>query len=64
MRIEDVISVTEAAKLKGVSRQAILDAVNAGIISVVLTVAGRRLLSRADVIAYQPRDNKLRRPKS
>lgn len=55
MDINDTISVTEAAELKGVTRQSIRNAIKAKTLNVVAVVAGRRVLSRAEVEKYKPR---------
>jgi excisionase family DNA binding protein len=53
VRVEDLISLAEAARLRGVSRQAIDDLVKRGKLATV-EIAGRRLVSRQDVNAYEP----------
>lgn len=50
---DDWISAAEAARLRGVSRQAINKMINAGRISTV-EVGGRKLLKKSEVISYQP----------
>lgn len=55
-RVEDVgelISISDAARLRGVSPQAIDDLISRGRLSVV-QVAGRRLLRRSEVKAFKP----------
>jgi excisionase family DNA binding protein len=49
----DLISQAEAARLRGVSRQAIRKLVESGRFSVV-PVGGRRFVRRSEVIAYAP----------
>lgn len=49
----DLISVTEAAKLRGVTRQAILDLISRGKIQAV-EVGGRRFVRRSEVRSYKP----------
>jgi excisionase family DNA binding protein len=51
--IADLISISEAARLRGVSHAAIQDLLMRGKLSAV-EVAGRRLLSRAEVASFQP----------
>jgi hypothetical protein len=48
------ISQTDAAKLRGVSRQAIAGLVKKGRFGTLL-VGGKKLLLRSDVEAYEPR---------
>jgi excisionase family DNA binding protein len=50
--VEDLISLAEAARLRGVSRQAIDDLVKRGKIQTV-EIAGRRLVNRQDVEGYE-----------
>jgi excisionase family DNA binding protein len=47
------ISQSEAAELRGVSRQAISKLVRKGRLRTVV-VGGRRLVNRAEVLSYQP----------
>ena len=49
----DLISQAEAARLRGVTRQAIRKLIEAGRLSVV-TVGGRRFVRRSEVQAYAP----------
>jgi excisionase family DNA binding protein len=50
----DWISQAEAAQLRGVSRQAISRLVRRGRLK-TLVIGGHTLVSRADVLAFQPR---------
>lgn len=50
--VEDWISQAEAARLRGVSRQAIARLIKKGRFR-VLTIAGKALLKRSDVISYE-----------
>lgn len=50
----DWVSQAEAAKLRGVTRQAIAKLVREGRLS-VLVIGGRPLVSRAEVLAFEPR---------
>ena len=50
--VEDLISLAEAARLRGVSRQAIDDLVKRGKIQTV-EIAGRRLVRKQDVDGYE-----------
>jgi hypothetical protein len=50
----DWVSQAEAAHLRRVSRQAISKLVRKGRLKTV-TIAGRTLVCRADVLSYQPR---------
>ena len=50
---EDWISQAEAARIRGVSRQAISRLVGRGRIR-TMSVAGRLLVNRADAIAFEP----------
>jgi excisionase family DNA binding protein len=49
----DLISQAEAARLRGVSRQAIRKLVESGRFSVV-SVGGRQFVRRSEVLAYTP----------
>lgn len=51
---EDLVTVSEAARIKGVTRAVIYNAINRGDIS-ARTVLGRRALRREDVDRWQPR---------
>lgn len=51
--LDELISQAEAARLRGVSRQAIRKLVEAGRLSVV-SVGGRRFVRRSEVVAYTP----------
>lgn len=53
VRVEDLISLAEAARIRGVSRQALDDLVKRGKLPTV-EIAGRRLVRRQDVVAYEP----------
>jgi predicted DNA-binding protein YlxM (UPF0122 family) len=53
MRVEDLISLAEAARIRGVSRQAIDDLVKRGKFATV-EIAGRRLVRKQDIEAYKP----------
>lgn len=50
---KDLISLTEAAELRGVSVQAIQDLIQRGRLEAI-EVAGRRLLRRGDVKGFKP----------
>lgn len=50
--MSDLISLTEAARLRGVSVQAIQDLISRGRLEAV-EVAGRRLLRRSDVVSFR-----------
>lgn len=50
--LEDWISQAEAARIRGVSRQAIARLIKKGRFR-VLTIAGKTLLKRSDVTAYE-----------
>jgi len=49
---EDWVSQAEAARIRGVSRQAIAGLIKKGRFR-VLTIAGKTLLKRADVTSYE-----------
>ncbi|HXJ39237.1 MAG TPA: helix-turn-helix domain-containing protein [Bryobacteraceae bacterium] len=49
------MTIPEAVKELGISRQSVHKAINKGHIRVVEVIAGRRLLNRADVEKYRPR---------
>lgn len=49
----DLISISQAAELRGVTPQAIDDLLSRGRLEAV-EVAGRRLLRRADVVNFKP----------
>jgi excisionase family DNA binding protein len=51
--LDDLISQAEAARLRGVSRQAIRKLVEAGRFSVV-AIGGRQFVRRSEVMAYAP----------
>jgi hypothetical protein len=51
--MDDLISQTEAARIRGVTRAAIADLIRRGRLQTV-AVAGRPLLRRADVLSYEP----------
>jgi excisionase family DNA binding protein len=51
--LTDLISLTQAANLRGVSMQAIQDLIRRGRLEAV-EVAGRRLLRRSDVVNFKP----------
>lgn len=50
--MDDLISQTEAAEMRGVTRAAIADLIRRGRLQTV-TVAGRPLLRRSDVLSYE-----------
>ncbi len=50
---QDLVSISEAARLRGVSPQAIDDLLARGRLASV-EVAGRRLLLRSDVMKFKP----------
>ena len=50
----DWISQSEAARLRGVSRQAISKLVRTGRLASIV-IGGHTLVSRAEVVAFQPR---------
>jgi excisionase family DNA binding protein len=52
--ITDLISINEAARLRGVSHTAIQDLIKRGKLA-ALEVGGRRLLSRSQVKSFQPK---------
>jgi excisionase family DNA binding protein len=49
----DWVSSAEAARIRGVSRQAITKLIEAGRLS-VLTIGGRRLVNRHEVTGFHP----------
>ena len=51
--IGELISISQAAKMRGVSPQAIDDLIRRGRLAVI-EVAGRRLLRRPDVEGFKP----------
>jgi hypothetical protein len=51
--LSDLISQTQAAEIRGVTREAIADLIRRGKLT-VLEVAGRKLLRRSDVENYTP----------
>ncbi len=51
--MDDLISINEAARLRGVTHSAIQDLIRRDRLSVV-EVAGRRLLKRGDVVSFKP----------
>lgn len=51
--LDDLISLTEAAELRGVSVQAIQDLIKRGRLNPVV-VARRRVLRRGDVLTFEP----------
>jgi excisionase family DNA binding protein len=53
IRLEDLITQKEAARIRGVSPQSINELVKKGKLKTV-TVGGRRFLLKPDVEAYQP----------
>jgi len=55
MKIEDTVTITQAAAIMAVSRQSVHNAIKAGKIKVMIEIAGRKLLRRADVEAYKAR---------
>jgi len=56
MKIEDTVTITQGAAIMGVSRQSVHNAIKADKIKVMIEVAGRKLLRRADVEAYKARE--------
>ena len=52
-RVRDLISLTQAAEIRGVTMQAIQDLIRRGRLEAV-EVAGRRLLRRTDVLNFKP----------
>lgn len=51
--VDDLISINEAARLRGVTYQAIQDLISRNRLSAI-EVAGRRLLKRGDVLSFKP----------
>ena len=51
--MSDLVSISEAARLRGVTHGAIQDLIARGKLATT-EVAGRRLLKRNDVVNYQP----------
>jgi hypothetical protein len=51
--MDDLVSISEAARLRGVTHAAIQDLIARDRLSVI-EVAGRRLLKRADVVGFEP----------
>jgi excisionase family DNA binding protein len=51
--VDDLISISEAARLRDVTHGAIQDLIARGKLSVVV-IAGRRLLRRSDVENFEP----------
>jgi hypothetical protein len=51
---DDLVSISEAARLRGVTPQAIDDLLARGRLAVAAEIAGRRLLRRSDVLAFKP----------
>lgn len=51
--MDELISQTEAAQLRGVTRSAISDLIRRGKLQTVV-VAGRPLLRRSEVLSYKP----------
>ena len=51
---QDLVSISEAARLRDVSPQAIDDLISRGRLTVT-EIAGRRLLNRADVLNFKKR---------
>jgi excisionase family DNA binding protein len=51
--VDDLISIADAARLRGVTHGAIRDLIDRGRLNSV-EVAGRRLVSRVDVEAFEP----------
>ncbi len=52
-KMDDLISISEAARIRGVTHGAIQDLIARDRLSVV-EVAGRRLLRRSDVVNFKP----------
>jgi hypothetical protein len=61
-RLEDYISQAEAARIRGVSKQAIADLIKRGRLSKV-TLAGRSLVLLSEVKAFVPKPKLGRPPK-
>jgi hypothetical protein len=51
--MDDLISIADAARLRGVSHAAIRDLIKRGRLVVAQEVAGRRLLRRGDVMNFE-----------
>lgn len=51
--VEDLISIADAARIRGVTHGAIRDLIDRGKLNAV-EVAGRRLVSRVEIEAYEP----------
>ena len=51
--VEDLISIAEAARLRGVTHGAIRNLIDRGRLSSV-EIAGRRLVARSEVEAFEP----------
>ena len=54
MNTDDLLTITEAANVLGISRAALYDAIQTGRLTAA-TVLGKQVLRRADVAAYEPR---------
>lgn len=50
----DLITITQAARLRGVTPQAIDSLLSRGRLKAAAVVAGRRLLRRSDVLKFRP----------
>jgi predicted DNA-binding protein (UPF0251 family) len=61
-RLEDYISQAEAARIRGVSKQAIADLIKRGRLSKA-TIAGRSLVLQSEVMAFVPKPKMGRPPK-
>ena len=61
-KVENYISQAEAARIRGVSKQAIADLIKRGRLSKV-TVAGRSLVLLSEVMAFIPKPKLGRPPK-
>lgn len=51
--MDELISIAEAARLRGVSHAAIRDLIKRGRLEVAQEIAGRRLLRRGDVMSFE-----------
>jgi excisionase family DNA binding protein len=58
---DDLITQTEAAQLRGVSRASISELVRRGRLNAV-EMYGRKLVRRSEVIAFEPQTHKSRKP--
>ncbi len=51
--MDDLISIADAARLRGVSHAAIRDLIKRGRLTVAQEIAGRRLLRRGEVVSFE-----------